>query len=312
MDLATNSVAYVFPGQGSQRVGMGRALAAAFPEARAVFEEADDTLGFSLSGLCFEGPEDELQLTANTQPAIVAVSVAILRSYLARDPRPEAPAFVAGHSLGEYSALVAAGALELADALRLVRARGQAMQQAVPVGEGAMAAILGLSQEDTAAVAAAASDTGGVCQLANLNAPGQIVIAGAAGAVDRAVELAGERGARRAIPLPVSAPFHCALMAPARVAMEPLIRDVPMADPEVPVVCNVDATEVKTSAAARDALVRQIDGAVRWSESVALMSSRGVGRLVEIGPGKVLSGLARRIERGLKVQAVAEPKDLAA
>ncbi len=308
-----SAVAYVFPGQGSQRVGMGRALASAFPEARAVFEEADDTLGFSLSGLCFEGPEDELQLTANTQPAIVAMSVAVLRCYLARDPRPAAPAFVAGHSLGEYSALVAAGALELADALRLVRARGQAMQQAVPVGEGAMAAILGLSQEDTAAVAAqAASDTGGVCQLANLNAPGQIVIAGAAGAVDRAAELAGERGARRAIPLPVSAPFHCALMAPARVEMEPLIRDVQMADPEVPVVCNVDAGEVTTAAAARDALVRQIDGAVRWSESVALMASRGVERLVEIGPGKVLSGLGRRIERSLKVRAIAEPEDLAA
>lgn len=308
-----SAVAYVFPGQGSQRVGMGRALASAFPEARAAFEEADDTLGFSLSGLCFEGPEEELQLTANTQPAIVAMSVAVLRCCLAQNPPPDAPSFVAGHSLGEYSALVAAGALELADALRLVRARGQAMQRAVPVGEGAMAAILGLGEEDTAAVAAeAAGETGGVCQLANLNAPGQIVIAGAAGAVARAVELAGERGARRAIPLPVSAPFHCALMAPARAAMEPLIRDVPMADPDVPVVCNVDAAEVTTAAAARDALVRQIDGAVRWSDSVALMASRGVERLVEIGPGKVLSGLARRIERGLKVRAVAEPKDLAA
>lgn len=308
-----SAVAYVFPGQGSQRVGMGRALASAFAEARAVFEEADDTLGFSLSGLCFEGPEEELQLTANTQPAIVAMSVAALRCCLAQDPPPDAPAFVAGHSLGEYSALVAAGALELADALRLVRARGEAMQRAVPVGEGAMAAILGLGEEDTAAVAAeAAGDAGGVCQLANLNAPGQIVIAGAAGAVARAVELAGERGARRAIPLPVSAPFHCALMAPARAAMEPLIHDVSMADPAVPVVCNVDAAVVTTAAAARDALVRQIDGAVRWSDSVALMASRGVERLVEIGPGKVLSGLARRIERGLKVRAVAEPKDLAA
>ena len=307
------SVAYVFPGQGSQRVGMGRALASAFPEARAVFEEADDTLGFSLSGLCFDGPEDELQLTANTQPAIVAMSVAVLRCYRSQSPPPEAPAFVAGHSLGEYSALVAAGALELADALRLVRARGEAMQRAVPVGEGAMAAILGLSEEDTAAASArAASETGGVCQLANLNAPGQIVIAGAAAAVERATELASEAGARRAIPLPVSAPFHCALMAPARKAMEPLIRDVPMADPRVPVVCNVDAAAVTTAAAARDALVRQIDGAVRWSDSVALMASRGVERLVEIGPGKVLSGLARRIERRLKVRAIAAPEDLAA
>ncbi len=307
-----SGTAYVFPGQGSQRVGMGRALASAFPEARAVFEEADDTLGFSLSGLCFDGPEDELQLTANTQPAIVAMSVAVLRCYGAQSPPPEAPAFVAGHSLGEYSALVAAGALELADALRLVRARGRAMQRAVPVGEGAMAAILGLSEEDTAAASArAASETGGVCQLANLNAPGQIVIAGAAAAVERATELASEAGARRAIPLPVSAPFHCALMAPAREAMEPLIREVPMADPQVPVVCNVDAAAVTTAAAARDALVRQIDGAVRWSESVALMASRGVERLVEIGPGKVLSGLARRIERRLKVRAIAAPEDLA-
>lgn len=307
-----SAVAYVFPGQGSQRVGMGRALASAFHEARAVFEEADDTLGFSLSGLCFEGPEGELKLTANTQPAIVAMSIAVLRCYQARNPPPDAPAFLAGHSLGEYSALVAAGALELADALRLVRARGQAMQQAAPVGKGAMAAILGLSEEETAAVAAeAARAAGGVCQIANLNAPGQIVIAGAAGAVGRAVELAGERGARRAIPLPVSAPFHCALMAPARAAMAPLILEVPMADPEVPVVCNVDAAEVRTAAAARDALVRQIDGAVRWSESVALMASRGVGRLVEIGPGKVLSGLARRIERGLKVRALSEPEDVA-
>ncbi len=308
-----SGTAYVFPGQGSQRVGMGRALASAFPEARAVFEEADDILGLSLSRLCFEGPEDELQLTANAQPAIVAMSVAALRCCQARNPPPDEPVFVAGHSLGEYSALVAAGALELADALRLVRARGQAMQRAVPVGEGAMAAILGLSEEDAAAAAIqGASDTGGVCQLANLNAPGQIVIAGAADAVGRAVDLAAERGARRAIPLPVSAPFHCALMAPARAAMEPLIRDVPMADPNVPVVCNVDAAEVKTAAAARDALVRQIDGPVRWSESVVLMVARGVERLVEIGPGKVLSGLARRIERGLNVRAVAEPEDLAA
>ena len=308
-----SGVAYVFPGQGSQRVGMGRSLASAFEEAREVFEEADDTLGFALSGLCFEGPEDELQLTANTQPAIVAVSVAALRCFRARGLETETPDFVAGHSLGEYSALVAAGALELADALRLVRARGQAMQRAVPVGEGAMAAILGLSEEDTAAVSArAASETGGVCQLANLNAPGQIVIAGAAAAVERATELASEAGARRAIPLPVSAPFHCALMAPAREAMEPLIREVPMAAPRIPVVCNVDAAAVTTAAAARDALVRQIDGAVRWSESVALMASRGVERLVEIGPGKVLSGLARRIERRLKVRAIAEPEDLAA
>ncbi len=306
-----SGVAYVFPGQGSQRVGMGRALALAFPEARAVFEEADDTLGFALSVLCFEGPEDELQLTANTQPAIVAASVAALRCFRAQGLETETPDFVAGHSLGEYSALVAANALELGDALRLVRARGEAMQKAVPVGEGAMAAVLGLSVEDTAEVAAeAAGDTGGVCQLANLNAPGQVVIAGASEAVERAMVLASDRGARRAISLPVSAPFHCALMAPARRAMAPLIQAAPMADPQVPVVCNVDAAPVTCASAARYALVRQIDGPVRWAESVTVMAAEGVGRLIEFGPGKVLSGLARRIDRRLKVQSVAEPGDM--
>ena len=306
-----SGVAYVFPGQGSQRVGMGRALALAFPEARAVFEEADDTLGFALSALCFEGPEDELRLTANTQPALVAASMAALRCYRARGLETETPDLVAGHSLGEYSALVAAGALELGDALRLVRARGEAMQKAVPVGEGAMAAVLGLSAEDTAEVAAeAAAETRGVCQLANLNAPGQIVIAGASEAVERAMVLASGRGARRAISLPVSAPFHCALMAPARRAMAPLIRAAPMADPLVPVICNVDAELVTTASAARDALVRQIDGPVRWAESVTVMAAEGVGRLIEFGPGKVHSGLARRIDRRLKVRAVAEPGDM--
>lgn len=304
-------VAYVFPGQGSQRVGMGQALARAFPEARAVFEEADDTLGFALSALCFEGPEEELQLTANTQPAIVAASVAALRCYRARGLETAPPDFVAGHSLGEYSALVAAGALELGDALRLVRARGEAMQEAVPVGEGAMAAVLGLSADGTAEVAAeAAADVGGVCQLANLNAPGQIVIAGARAAVERAIELAGDRGARRAIALPVSAPFHCALMAPARRAMTPLIQATPMADPQTPVVCNADAAPVTRASAAKDALVRQIDGPVRWAESVTHMAAEGVERLIEFGPGKVLSGLARRIDRSLKVRSVAEPGDL--
>ncbi len=306
-----SGVAYVFPGQGSQRVGMGRALALAFPEARAVFEEADDTLGFALSTLCFEGPEDELQLTANTQPALVAASAAALRCYRARGLETETPDFVAGHSLGEYSALVAAGALELGDALRLVRARGEAMQKAVPVGKGAMAAVLGLSVEDTAEVAAeAAAETRGVCQLANLNAPGQIVIAGSSEAVERAMVLASGRGARRVISLPVSAPFHCALMAPARRAMAPLIQAAPMADPLAPVVCNVDAELVTTASAARYALVRQIDGPVRWAESVTVMAVEGVNRLIEFGPGKVLCGLARRIDRRLKVQSVAEPGDM--
>ena len=306
-----SGVAYVFPGQGSQRVGMGRALALAFPEARAVFEEADDTLGFALSALCFEGPEDELQLTANTQPAIVSASVAALRCYRALGLETEAPDFVAGHSLGEYSALVAAGALELGDALRLVRARGEAMQEAVPVGEGAMAAVLGLSVEDTTDVAAeAAGETGGVCQLANLNAPGQIVIAGSSTAVERAIVLAGERGARRAISLPVSAPFHCALMAPARQAMEPLIRAAPMTEPQVPVVSNVDAEPLTSVSSVRHALVRQIDGSVRWAESVTVMAAAGVDRLTEFGAGKVLSGLARRIDRRLKVRSVAEPGDM--
>ncbi len=304
-------VAYVFPGQGSQRVGMGRALARAFPEARAVFEEADDTLGFGLSTLCFEGPEDELQLTANTQPAIVAASVAALRCYRARGLETAPADFVAGHSLGEYSALVAAGALELGEALRLVRARGEAMQKAAPVGEGAMAAVLGLSVEDTEEVAAeAAGETGGVCQLANLNAPGQIVIAGAKAAVERAAVLAGERGARRAISLPVSAPFHCALMAPARQTMAPLIQAAPMVAPQAPVVCNVDAAPLTTVSAVRNALVRQIDSPVRWAESVTVMAAAGVGRLTEFGPGKVLSGLARRIDKRMKVRSVAEPGDM--
>ncbi len=307
-----NRLAYVFPGQGSQRVGMGSGLAASYPEARAVFEEADDTLGFALSRLCFEGPEEDLMLTANTQPAILAASVAAHRSFLARGLEEGPPAFVAGHSLGEYSALVAAGALELADALCLVRARGQAMQDAVPVGEGAMAAILGLDEEQTAGIAAEAAEaTDGVCQLANLNAPGQIVIAGAAAAVEWAVEQAGERGALRAIPLPVSAPFHCAMMAPARAAMAPLIRDVPIATPRVPVVCNVDALPVTTAAEVRDALVRQIDGAVRWADSVLRMREEGVGRLIEFGPGRVLFGLARRIDRRMKVRVVGEPEHLA-
>ena len=306
-----SGVAYVFPGQGSQRVGMGQALSSAFPEARAVFEEADEALGFALSRLCFEGPEDELQLTANTQPAIVATSVAALRCYRAQGLETASPEFVAGHSLGEYSALVAAGALELADALRLVRARGEAMQKAVPVGRGAMAAILGLDVEETAGLAAdAAKQAGGVCQIANLNAPGQIVIAGAADAVGLAVKLAPERGARRAIPLPVSAPFHCALMAPARTAMEPLIEAVPMVDPAIPVVCNVDAAPVTDAASARYALIRQIDGPVRWAESVAHVATNGVSQSVEFGPGKVLSGLVRRIDRRLKVRSVAEPGDL--
>ncbi|HVS16202.1 MAG TPA: ACP S-malonyltransferase [Thermoanaerobaculia bacterium] len=304
------SEAFLFPGQGSQRVGMGRDLAAASPVARAVFDEADAALDFPLSALCFEGPEDALQLTENTQPAILATSIAVHRCL---EERGRHPALLAGHSLGEYSALVAAGTLTLADALRLVRRRGQLMQQAVPVGEGAMAAVLGPDPGEVAAIAVdAAAATGGVCAVANFNAPGQTVIAGHRGAVLRALELARERGVKRSVLLPVSAPFHCPLMAPAREGLSPMLEATAFADPRVPVVCNVDATPVTTGAAARDALVRQIESPVRWVESVAAMIASGVNRFVEVGPGAVLAGLVKRIDRSVAVTSVGGPAELAA
>lgn len=300
--------AWVFPGQGSQKVGMGRVWAERYPEAAAVFAAADTALGEPLSRLCFEGPEETLQLTANTQPAILAASVAMLAA--CREALP-APVAVAGHSLGEYSAHVAAATLPLAEALRLVRRRGELMQAAVPVGEGAMAALLGL---DPGAVAALVREAAGdeVCAVANLNSPEQVVIAGHRGAVERAIALARERGAKRALPLPVSAPFHCPLMAPARAGLTPDLEAAPFATPAIPVVTNIDARPVTSAAAARDALVRQIDGPVRWVEVVRhLVDELGVEAIVEIGPGAVLAGLVKRIAPQVATLAINEPEALA-
>jgi [acyl-carrier-protein] S-malonyltransferase len=290
------SYALIFPGQGSQFVGMGKDWSGAHEPARLTFEEADDVLGFAISRLCFEGPDDELQLTANTQPAILACSVAMLRSLAAHGDL--SPAAVAGHSLGEYSALVAAGVLELADALRLVRRRGELMQQAVPVGEGAMAAIIGLDQEPLERVLAEIDGEGGRVVLANLNSPGQLVIAGHAAAVEAAAAKAKQAGAKMAKLLPVSAPFHSPLMKPARDGLKGDLRATTFADPKIPVVCNIDARPVASGDAARDALERQIDGPVRWIESMQhVVGDLGVKTLAEIGPGKVLAGLGKRIDR---------------
>jgi len=300
------SLAFVFPGQGSQSVGMGRALFDAFPESRAVFEEADEALGFALSRLCFEGPESELQLTANTQPALLATSAAALRPLVTGGVRP---AWVVGHSLGEYTALVAAGAISLGDALRTVRRRGEYMQEAVPVGVGAMAAILGL---DLPAVEEACREAaeGEVVSPANINSPGQVVVAGHARAVERASALCLSRGAKRAVKLPVSAPFHCALMRPAQDRLAPELAKVAFRDPEVPLVNNVDARVVRDAESCRDGLVRQVSGAVRWQQSVELLLREGVDVFVEVGPGTVLSGLVRKIAREARVLNVDSPESL--
>lgn len=302
------SVAFVFPGQGSQEAGMGRSLAEAFPESRAVFDEADAALGFAISRLCFEGPDDELRLTANTQPAILATSVAALRPLVARGVRPS---FVAGHSLGEYSALVAAGTLTLADAVRAVRRRGQYMQEAVPPGMGAMAAVLGL---ELAAVEAACLDVaeGEVVSAANINAAGQVVIAGHAAAVERAIVRCKARGAKRALPLPVSAPFHCALMKPAQERLALDLAALAFAPPQVPLVNNVDAQPVRTPEACRDGLVRQVSGSVRWQESVERLAREGVTTFVEVGPGTVLCGLVKKTAKGARTLAVDSPESLEA
>jgi len=303
-------VAFVFPGQGSQKVGMGRAWAESHPAARQAFAEADAALGEPLSALCFDGPESELQLTRNTQPTILATSVAILRALRSAAPAI-APACLAGHSLGEYSALVAAGTLDFADALRLVRRRGELMQAAVPVGEGAMAAILGLGSAQVEDAARAASTAEETCAVANYNSPEQTVIAGHKAAVERAMALAKERGAKRALPLPVSAPFHSPLMKPARLGLEPALAAARFADPAVPVVSNIDARPLASGAAARDALVRQVDGPVRWVESVQWMAAQGVELFVEVGPGNVLCGLIKRIVPGANALSIAEPATLA-
>lgn len=301
------TLALLFPGQGSQSVGMGRALAEASSAARAVFEEADAVLGFSISRLCFEGPEEELRQTVNTQPAILTHSIAALRDLEERFPeRLEGAAIAAGHSLGEYSANVAAGSLAFADALRLVRQRGRFMQDAVPSGVGAMAAVIGLSAEDVEAVCEASAQ-GEVVAPANFNSPEQTVIAGHAAAVERASEECRARGAKKVKRLEVSAPFHCALMAPARERMRPLLDAVGVRDARIPVVTNVEATTAWRAAALREALLRQIDSPVRWVESVRRLASEGVDRAIEIGPGSVLAGLGKRIERSISVETYAGP-----
>ncbi|HEX8140199.1 MAG TPA: ACP S-malonyltransferase [Pyrinomonadaceae bacterium] len=298
----SGKLAYIFPGQGSQAPGMGRDLAETFPAARRVFEEADEALGFSISRVCFEGTAEELQLTENTQPAILTVSVAALRAMEAEGfPAPD---FVAGHSLGEYSALVAADALSLADAVRTVRARGRYMQEAAPRGSGAMAAIMGADLE-TVMNACGEAQQGQVCMPANINSPGQIVIAGDAAAVERAIAIVKERGAKRAIKLNVSAPFHCALMMPAQERLAQDLSELTFRELRAPLITNVDAAEVLSGEEARDALVRQVSSPVRWQESVELLISEGVETFVEVGPGKVLSGLLRQIKRdarGLNVE----------
>jgi len=307
------SVAFIFPGQGSQAVGMGKALAETFPAAKEVFQEVDEALGENLSGLAWEGPSDTLTLTENAQPALMAVSLATMRVLereagldLARDA-----AFVAGHSLGEYSALAAAGALTVADTARLLRTRGRAMQQAVPVGAGAMAALIGLEFEAAAALAEEAAE-GQVCQAANDNGGGQVVISGDRAAVERAVERAKERGAKRAVMLPVSAPFHCALMAPAAAVMQEALAQVSMRTPAVPLVANVLARPLTEPADIVRRLVEQVTGTVRWRESVAFMAAAGVTTFYEIGAGKVLSGLVKRIADGATGTAVGSPDDIAA
>ncbi|HTK28335.1 MAG TPA: ACP S-malonyltransferase [Vicinamibacterales bacterium] len=301
-------IALIFPGQGSQKVGMGQALAEAFPVCRETFAEADAALGEPLSRIIFDGPDDRLMLTENTQPAILATSIAAYRLLASRGLTA---AFAAGHSLGEYSAHVAAGTLGFADALRIVRRRGRYMQEAVPVGAGAMAAILGLDADGVAQACAEAAE-GEVVSPANLNGAGQIVIAGAAGAVARASARARALGARRAIPLPVSAPFHCALMKPAEARLAPDLQALAASDPRIPVVANVDALPKRTAADAIAALVAQVSAPVRWEAVVARLASEGVTTYVEVGPGAVLAGLVRKIHRDATVFSVGSPGDLAA
>jgi [acyl-carrier-protein] S-malonyltransferase len=299
-------VAFVFPGQASQYPGMGKELAELYPSAKAVFDEADKALGFSISKMCFEGSEEELKLTANTQPAILTCSIA---TYRVLEEKGLAPDFVAGHSLGEYSALVAAGALKFADAVRLVRQRGTYMQEAVPAGQGAMAAIMGLSPAVVTDVCKRASE-GQVCAPANLNSPDQTVISGDADAVKRAVELASQAGAKRATILPVSAPFHSALMMPAQEKLARDLQKIHFDSLRVPLVTNVDADTIESGDQARDALVRQVTAAVHWEESVRLLIEEGVNTFVEVGPGKVLTGLLRQIERSVATLNVEDGKSL--
>jgi [acyl-carrier-protein] S-malonyltransferase len=300
------TIAFLFPGQGSQAVGMGKELAEQHAVARRVFEEADEALGYKLSQLCFEGPEEQLRLTEVTQPAILTASVAAWRVL---EEKGLKPAFVAGHSLGEYSAHVAAGTLSFSDAVRTVRQRGKYMQEAVPVGVGAMAAILGMEIEKVSTVCAEAAQ-GEVCEPANINSSEQIVISGNTGAVERAAKLASERGAKRAIMLPVSAPFHCSLMKPAQDRLAADLAALAFEKPRMPVACNVDAKLVEDAERSRDALIRQVTGSVKWAQSMHLLIAQRVERFVEVGPGKVLCGLMRQIDRSKPCGSVQDQASL--
>ncbi len=297
--------AFIFPGQGSQFIGMGKELYDNFPESRAVFEEVDAALGQNLSQIIFEGPEDQLGLTENTQPALMAVSIAVVEALKTKGITIDSAAYVAGHSLGEYAALTAAGSLTLSDAAKLLKLRGQAMQKAVPVGEGAMAAILGLDFEEVQNIATEAS-----CEVANDNSVGQVVVSGSAAAIDAAVALATEKGAKRAVQLPVSAPFHCTLMQPAADAMQAALAETTINAPCVPVVANVTAEATSDPEAIRSLLVDQVTGMVRWRESVIYMKEQGVTEMVELGAGKVLSGLIRRIDRDINCQSIGTPEQV--
>ena len=305
------SIAYVFPGQGAQTIGMGRDLAEAYPAARAVFEEVDEALGEALSTLIWEGDAETLTLTQNAQPALMATSLAAMRALEAEGFSIADAAFVAGHSLGEYSALAAAGAISVADTARLLRTRGAAMQDAVPVGEGAMAALLGLDFAAASEVATEAAQ-GDVCTAANDNDPGQVVVSGHRAAVTRALDIAKDKGAKRAVLLPVSAPFHCPLMQPAADVMAQALAEVSIQAPAVPLVANVRAAAVQDPDEIRDLLVTQVTGSVRWRESVMWMAGQGVTEIWEIGAGKALSGMIRRIERSIACKNIGVAADLAA
>jgi [acyl-carrier-protein] S-malonyltransferase len=302
----SHPIAFLFPGQGSQSVGMGKELFNNHAVARRTFEEADEALGYKLSQICFEGPEEKLKLTEITQPAILTASVAALRVLRAKGLKPD---YVAGHSLGEYSAHVAAGTLKFTDALRAVRNRGRYMQEAVPVGLGAMAAILGMPIDEVNEISSDAAQ-GEVCQTANINSPEQVVISGHAGAVGRAIQLADERGAKKAVSLPVSAPFHCALMQPAQDRLAGDLSALKFQESHCPVICNVDAVPVTAPEAACSALVRQVTGSVQWEPSVRLLMEEGVSLFVEVGPGKVLWGLMRQIDRSKKCLTVGDEETL--
>jgi [acyl-carrier-protein] S-malonyltransferase len=304
--MTTSNIAFLFPGQGSQTIGMGKELAEKYPIARQTFDDADEALGYKLSQLCFEGPEDQLRLTEITQPAILTASVA---AYRVLSEKGIKPTFVAGHSLGEYSAHVAAGTFSFADAVRTVRNRGKYMQEAVPVGVGAMAAILGMDLETVTGICTDAAQ-GEVCEPANINSTGQIVISGHAKAIERAIKLAEERGAKKAVSLPVSAPFHCSLMKPAQDRLAADLQALKFQNPNIPVVCNVDATPVTDAERSRDALIRQVTGSVKWEQSVRLLIDQSVQTFVEVGPGKVLWGLMRQLDRSKTCLSVGDEASL--